>query len=256
MKHFLILLLLCSVVPCCITAMEGCKRKLRRTNVMTSVADALSSEPNDDVDAIEERLERCLPRSRQNGKSRLHRAYTMDVLVDELKIALIEDKTEAIDECLDRCLPQALDRQYALLGLQTSEQAQEMLLQAIEEYWYSKIKVYPSSGLSTLFHGLKTLDRSYGLKELDYSFKWMLTRLKRRVLQCRKVKQSKTLTETVQMIPAYDTAPRLQSIVAHIVATKLVQEAFEEALGELPQECLALTYKAKPLIHVDLPFTR
>ncbi len=258
MKRFLILLALCSVVPYCITAMEDCKRKpkLHRTNAMSSVADSLENVPNDDAEAIEERSERCLPKARQNGQYRLRRTYTMYALVDELKIALIEDETEVIEECLGRCLPKALDRQYVLLGLQTSERAQDMLLKAIEDYWYTEISVHPTTSLSTLFQGLRVLATSYGLHELDYAFKWMLTRLKRRILHCPKVAQSRKLIEKAQKIPAYDTAPRLQSIVAHAVATKFVQEVFEEVLDELPEEWLALTDKAKPFIHVDLPFTR
>ncbi len=180
------------------------------------------------------------------------RTYSMNPAVDSLKTALMDDDTEAMEERLGRCLPQALDRQYVLLGLNMSEEARQRLLNKIGEYWYRRIQLHPTAGLDDLFSGLKTLKTSYGLENLGYSFKWLLTRLKRKVLQCRKVKRSKKLTEQAQKIPAYDAAPRLQSILGHLVATMVRQDDLEG----LPEECLALTYKAKPIIHVDLPFTR
>ncbi len=186
----------------------------------------------------------CQLMAMQNYK--MHRTFSMNPRIDSLKSALMGDDTEVMEECLKQCLPQALDRQYELVGLQTSKEARNLLLKTIQEYWYAMISKKAYSGLETLLANVKSLSLSYELNQLDHSFKLMLTRLKRAILQLPQIRQYQRLFEMAQSIPSYGSFPRLTMTAAHVVG----QEAVDEVL---PQDCVDLIDRAKPSIAVALP---
>ena len=70
----------------------------------------------------------------------LRRCYSMHPLVDKLKWALLDDADD-LAECLENGLPYALDRQFVLLGLEMSDEVECVLLEAIEDQWYRRIRV-------------------------------------------------------------------------------------------------------------------
>ncbi len=179
----------------------------------------------------------------------LRRTYSIHPAVDSLKEALMDDETELINERLDQCLPQALDRQYALLGLTLSQDARLRLLTFIEAYWFKRITEHPATGLDSFMFDLKRLDESYGLKNLTPHFKIMLSSLKAALLAHKALQSSEVYRSQVASIPAYSNGPSLRSLAAFMLADEIVQEIVDDLPPELEE-----VVRRKPL--VDLPFSR
>jgi hypothetical protein len=181
-------------------------------------------------------------------KRRLRRAYSIHPRIEELKLALINNNNNdpiVLEQCLDKGLPFALDRQYALLGLRMTKATRNQLLGAIEEFWYANIVGAPGSHLSSLFFDLNTLDHSYGLPDLNYAFKKMLTRLKQRLLTHL---QDTEYIEQLKKIPVYEALPRLQRALTVASSDVGIEGIFKEGSGVIRQRI----YVDPPLIKPEV----
>ena len=178
----------------------------------------------------------------------LQRTFSINPAIDSLKCALTGDNTELMEERLNRCFPFALDRQYALMGLQTSPEAKKLLIETIQRYWYSKIANSPSLGLESLLSNLDCLSKSYELSTLEHSFKLLLTRLKRALQHMPILNVNDKLCQMVQNIPAYASVPPLTIMAARVVGQG-------DGWEKLPSDCVYLIQSAKQTIWVDPPFT-
>ena len=136
-----------------------------------------------------------------------------------------------------------------MLGLSLSKEAQELVLSSIQNYWFNEIRSQERA-LTAFFLGIKVLTDTYGLDNLQYRFKLVLTNLKRQLLACDNIANSERSKKSLEKIPSFGSVQELQLWLGVIIA----EQYGEEEIQALPEVWRKLIEKANPKIIVAEPF--